>query len=367
MPEETPQLPVSETAARPAFDESKQEVQIEAPSFFDKLKLQKKRILISLGSFLGVLLLAGAVWGAYLIGQRQTKPTLQPTPTPEFATPTPDPTADWQTYTNTEYGYSIKYPREWDLVEPGSNGEGSIALQNYLESQVTEEEKQNVRLNPDKIAITIGIYEEIITEDGSLLDWLKAHGHYESTMQGIPESIEETTIGGHQALKLSYPATGVFYNFTSGKYVFYSYFNPKDSSYASTFDLILSTFRFDQLTTGKFLEEENFESRKVSLLNAINTYLEALIVDKDWEKAKSYLSASAYIRHKDANGPSRYVSYEILNEYHSTEEEMNFYNQQEPTFDVKFYEDDDPTGTRVSIKFFQENGEWKTNAWFSKE
>jgi len=78
---QSPQLPVSE-----------QEVQIEAPSFIDKLKLQKKKILIGLGSFLGVLILAGAVFGVYKYAQRQIplvhpeqgrgEPAEGPTPTP---------------------------------------------------------------------------------------------------------------------------------------------------------------------------------------------------------------------------------------------------------------------------------------------
>lgn len=108
MPEETPQLPVSE-----------QEVQIEAPSLLDKLKLQKKKILIGLGSFLGVLLLAGAAFGVYKYAQRQLplEPVEGPTPTPEVVTPTPDPTANWETYMNEEYGYSIKYPQEIAIRE----------------------------------------------------------------------------------------------------------------------------------------------------------------------------------------------------------------------------------------------------------
>jgi hypothetical protein len=115
VPEETPQLPVSE-----------QEVQIEAPlrsteggEFLDKLKLQKKKILIGLGVLFGILALAGSILGAYLISQRQVypEPVEGPTPTPEVATPTPDPTAAWETYTNTKYGYSIKHSQDVKVRE----------------------------------------------------------------------------------------------------------------------------------------------------------------------------------------------------------------------------------------------------------
>lgn len=58
---------------------SEQETQIQAPSFLDKLKIHKFKIL---GSLLGVLVFAGAVFGAYKFGQRQTRPVSQLTPTP---------------------------------------------------------------------------------------------------------------------------------------------------------------------------------------------------------------------------------------------------------------------------------------------
>lgn len=78
------------------------------PRWREKLKLHKWKIL---GGVLGVLVVAGAIFGAYKLSQRQVQPTLLPTPTPIIeATPTLDPTADWETYTNTEYEYSIKYP-----------------------------------------------------------------------------------------------------------------------------------------------------------------------------------------------------------------------------------------------------------------
>jgi len=83
----------------------------------EKIQAQKKKILIGLGAFVGILILAGAVFGIYKYAQKQIP--LEPTegPTPEIATPTPDPIVDWKTYTNTKYGYSIKYPQEWFIEE----------------------------------------------------------------------------------------------------------------------------------------------------------------------------------------------------------------------------------------------------------
>lgn len=77
--------------------------------FLDTLKVHKFKIL---GGVLGVLVFAGAVFGAYKLGQRKIQPASQPTPTPVVvATPTPDPTTNWKTYANNEL--SFKYPPYW--------------------------------------------------------------------------------------------------------------------------------------------------------------------------------------------------------------------------------------------------------------
>lgn len=45
-------------------------------------------------------------------------PTEEPTPT-ILPTPTTDPTTNWNTYLNTNYGYSIKYPLNWTAINLG--------------------------------------------------------------------------------------------------------------------------------------------------------------------------------------------------------------------------------------------------------
>lgn len=81
--------------------------------FLEKLKPHKFKIL---GGVLGILVFAGAVFGAYKIVQKQAQPAPQPTPE-VVATPTPDPTADWQTYTNKTFSYQIDYPVDWRTEE----------------------------------------------------------------------------------------------------------------------------------------------------------------------------------------------------------------------------------------------------------
>lgn len=83
-------------------------------------KPKKDWLKITVFSFVGLILLFGAAYGGYWYGVQQSRveapklaiptPILAPLPTP---TPTPHLTTDWKTYTNTEYGYSIKYPKDW--------------------------------------------------------------------------------------------------------------------------------------------------------------------------------------------------------------------------------------------------------------
>lgn len=88
--------------------------------FLDKIKIHKWKIL---GGVLGVFVFAGGVFGAYKLGQRQVYPEFVegPTPTP-VATPTPDATADWRTYTNPVGKYSLKIPQIYNIKEMEGGG-----------------------------------------------------------------------------------------------------------------------------------------------------------------------------------------------------------------------------------------------------
>ncbi len=64
-----------------------------------------------------VVLLAGAAgflgYQNYLLQQKINK-MVQPTPTP---TATPDPTANWKTYTSQDYGFELRYPGDWEAKQ----------------------------------------------------------------------------------------------------------------------------------------------------------------------------------------------------------------------------------------------------------
>jgi len=86
-------------------------------------------------------------------GRRFTQPISSPTP--ESVKPTADPTADWKTYNNTEYNYSLKYPPNLTVGENGmsrGNVQKATAVVLYEDKTVTFESPRfavTVRSDPD--------------------------------------------------------------------------------------------------------------------------------------------------------------------------------------------------------------------------
>lgn len=69
------------------------------------------------------LLLAGGLFGAYYLGSQTHQNTssespaiisVSPQPTSPLL-PSPNPTANWETYTNSSYHFSFKYPQDWHI------------------------------------------------------------------------------------------------------------------------------------------------------------------------------------------------------------------------------------------------------------
>lgn len=53
-----------------------------------------------------------------MLASYQTQPVVSPTPTAyQSPIPTIDPIANWKTYTGEKYGFSIKYPAGWRVVD----------------------------------------------------------------------------------------------------------------------------------------------------------------------------------------------------------------------------------------------------------
>lgn len=76
-----------------------------------------------------IILLSAGIVGAYYFGKLSNKSTQSPpsqtqTPQPTLIpqpTSTSDETTNWKTYTSNEYGYSFRYPNDWDAIVKGTS------------------------------------------------------------------------------------------------------------------------------------------------------------------------------------------------------------------------------------------------------
>jgi hypothetical protein len=235
QPEKTPQLPVSP-----------QETQIQAPSFKERISAQKKKILIGLGSLLGVLILAGAVFGVYKYAQRQIpiEPAEEPTPT-LIATPTPNPTTDWQTYTSEQMGFSIKYPSGWFTHKAYgtlSRWEAifSYPVDNPSTQDFKEGQKASIRITSWKPEDTLEEYGQETADlfGSSHKSYITVAGRQALVIEGMEEDQNFTTT----FVEVLLDNDGERYSI----HFFVSTTESKDlEPLRESFDLMLSTFRFD--------------------------------------------------------------------------------------------------------------------------
>lgn len=67
--------------------------------------------------FVVLALILGAIGGYYYSKNKEGKTTTSTVTPTSTSTTTSDETASWKTYTNSKYGYSIKYPTNWAYRE----------------------------------------------------------------------------------------------------------------------------------------------------------------------------------------------------------------------------------------------------------
>ena len=241
MEEETPEPQITQKPVETA------EVAAEIESVEEKPV--KSWFKIVLFSILGIILAAGLVFAGYKLAQlKQVKPGPQPTPTPVVvATPTPDPTANWKTYTNTKYGYSIKYPPEMESkkLEPSAAfGPIGLTAHNFIVWGPTQKPETEFY---DGLAVTLGMMTN--PEELSLREF--ADQRSQPVEIGERESFEEIQVGNLKGFKAVGVGLGRFTHIflpykTADKVVqiIATWGGEKKKEYQDTFNLMLSTFKF---------------------------------------------------------------------------------------------------------------------------
>lgn len=193
------------------------------------------------------------------IAQLQVKPTPVVSPSPIIApspTPTPDLIADWKIYTNSEYGYKVKYPSAWHLYQPEVKTAGSKDTVGFWPEKGEEE--------------VLGIWVTVRGDGFSYTDLNSWWIEYKKRMltpldvyaieekKALEENFDEwievknLTIAGQPALRVetksgypSRPYRSVFVIDRNNEIIeIYTNIADSNNPHFEVFDQILSTFEF---------------------------------------------------------------------------------------------------------------------------
>lgn len=211
------------------------------PEMVFEIPQNKNFFKIVLLVVLGLIVVAGAVYAGIQIGKKQvagglsTKATPTPIPQPTSIPtliPTPDETANWKTYENSDLSFQLKYPA--DLV--------------LKEKKVLDPVKLNFSIENDSLLINSSVYQMDILQ---LKDWVVEHGpNGKSGINYFPsaEKITSSTRGNYSTVEFDDYIPGqstlihsIAFSLNRKAYVFTLV---KSADSGKLFDQILSTFKF---------------------------------------------------------------------------------------------------------------------------
>lgn len=126
--------------------------------------------------------------------QANVIPSSRPSIVSQSPTLTPDPTANWKTYTSSKANYSFKYPTEWPLtnVQPSQGCDVCVEQVNFTP-------KYNPNSGDSNIAVILIFKEDKIK---TLDDYVNIHVKGDSSKVNL----QYTTVGGEKAV--SYTLSG---------------------------------------------------------------------------------------------------------------------------------------------------------------
>jgi len=155
--------------------------------------------------------------------------TSSPSASAQVATPTPDPTADWKTYVNTSFNFTIKYPQSW------------VGVQDWADSSSLAFHVNNGSQLP-----SVGI-------DINKTDWLNSSisSYREVIVAGVTarKRIWESGVNSHPGEQLEFKKNSyhyivdLHYDINQAKKYYPSDLDVNVSA-VKVFDQILSTFKF---------------------------------------------------------------------------------------------------------------------------
>jgi hypothetical protein len=210
--------------------------------FLNRIKIHKWKIL---GGVLGILVLAGAVFGAYKFGQRQVQPV--PKPTPKIVViPTSDLTVNWKIF-NSQCGFTIKYPDGWKI--DGAPICGSLRAPNWEEGNVPEPRGLSLRFSRWEKGTKTSVFSKGTSTPltiNTLEDYIRSHGNDGEQVSEVKDKTYGELSGKEFILALEAEATSyTYFIFMRDDFIYTVDWNNKYiENYGDDINLMLSTFKF---------------------------------------------------------------------------------------------------------------------------
>lgn len=218
---------------------------VQSPPFEAKKGFPKWILIVLIVIF---VLAVGA--GAYFLGQQSVKNSPGKT---QFMTqkssPIPDATANWKTYTNSDFGFNLKYPTDWK-VTTAFNPTQSPNLKLNL-GLTPESSQQNSTVTP----IYVSQYDN--PDNLSISDWQTQYNKGKQLANNFySPTDQETTVAGAKAYInpkgncQPYACYQIIIMVKNNVFIFHNVNLPNEdySNNQKIFDQILSTLKFTNQT-----------------------------------------------------------------------------------------------------------------------
>lgn len=198
-----------------------------------------KFTLITLLILGGIIIASAAGFGGFFFGSKKTAVRNQTTNQKQ------EITKDWKVYPNSKFGYSIKYPQDWYLVDE-ENSEKVI----FSTTQNGQKPTDSIK---DWAKVQIQIFEN--HEKISLKDWLSKNQESENFDE---KNSQEISIAGQKGFRVSPIGDAMEGYFLAKDEIIYSlkgYWNPDDpKQFPMIWQAMVDSFQF-----GTALGEEMLE------------------------------------------------------------------------------------------------------------